>query len=106
MAKRPESGAEVTALQTLTRPPGVFAPREALGVRRVYRRFSPVVHPKITLIAQILVLEFKFSIARTRRRRTRRRTRMKRIFHEPGKHSTFNIQHRTSNEAQSARLVF
>jgi hypothetical protein len=59
MAKRPESGAEVTALQTLTRPPGVFAPREALGVRRVYRRFSPVVHPKITLIAQILVLESK-----------------------------------------------
>ena len=38
---KPESGAKATALQTLTRPPGIFASREAFGLRRVHRRFSP-----------------------------------------------------------------
>jgi hypothetical protein len=33
------SGAEATAVQTLARPPGISAPREASGLRRVYRRF-------------------------------------------------------------------
>jgi len=38
----PESGAEATALQTLTRLSGIFVfePREAFGLRRVYRRFQ------------------------------------------------------------------
>ena len=34
-----ESGAEATALQTLTRLPGILEIREASGVRPVYRRF-------------------------------------------------------------------
>ena len=34
-----ESGAKVTALQTLSRWPGVLEFREASGLRRVYRRF-------------------------------------------------------------------
>jgi hypothetical protein len=36
-----ESGAEATALQTLTRLPGILEIREASGVRPVYRRFVP-----------------------------------------------------------------
>jgi hypothetical protein len=40
MAGRPESNAQATALQTLARPPGRSALREAFGLLRVYRRFS------------------------------------------------------------------
>jgi hypothetical protein len=36
-----QSGAEVTALQTLARPTNAPTRREASGVRRVYRRFRP-----------------------------------------------------------------
>ena len=36
-----KSGAEATALQTLTRLPGILEIREASGVRPVYRRFVP-----------------------------------------------------------------
>ena len=35
------SGAEATALQMLARLPGVDEPRDASGLRRVHRRFSP-----------------------------------------------------------------
>jgi len=35
-----ESGAEATALQTLARPSGISAFREAFGLRRVHRRCS------------------------------------------------------------------
>ena len=35
-----ESGAEATAVQTLTRLPGLTKPREASGLRRVHRRFA------------------------------------------------------------------
>jgi hypothetical protein len=35
----PKSGAEATAVQTLTRPPGIYVAREASGLRRVYRHF-------------------------------------------------------------------
>jgi alpha-glucosidase/alpha-D-xyloside xylohydrolase len=39
-ALRPkESGAKATAVQTLSRPPDISAPREAFGLRRVHRRF-------------------------------------------------------------------
>ena len=36
----PKSGAEATAVQTLARLSVAIAPREASGVRRVYRRFG------------------------------------------------------------------
>jgi hypothetical protein len=36
-----ESGAKATALQTLSRLPSVHKPREASGLRRVYRRSFP-----------------------------------------------------------------
>jgi hypothetical protein len=47
LSVRPESGAKATAVQTLARPPGSFKLREASGLRRVHRRFSPTAHPKM-----------------------------------------------------------
>ena len=38
---RAEGGAEATAVQTLPRLPDTRKPREASGLRRVHRRFSP-----------------------------------------------------------------
>jgi hypothetical protein len=46
------SGAEVTALQTLPRPPDMFAWREAFGLRRVHRRFTFT--PGLTNFASIV----------------------------------------------------
>jgi hypothetical protein len=40
LLKRSKSGAKATALQTLSRSPGVVEFREASGLRRVHRRFS------------------------------------------------------------------
>jgi hypothetical protein len=40
LLKRPKSGAKATALQTLSRSPGIVELREASGLRRVHRRFS------------------------------------------------------------------
>ena len=46
VAEHPESGAKATALQTLARLPDVLESREAFGLRRVHRRYSPIASAK------------------------------------------------------------